>query len=69
MSIQIAGELVAKARKEALEKAARIALAEPELPGDMPAELHLVPIEDAIRAAVRATKKSIARAIRAAKSG
>jgi hypothetical protein len=47
------------------ERCAQTAEAEPELPGDMPAELHIVPIEDALRATVRATKKSIAAAIRA----
>lgn len=46
------------------ERCAQVADNEPEAPGDMPAEFHLIPIEDAIRAAIRATKKSIAAAIR-----
>lgn len=48
------------------ERCAKIADTEPECPGEMPPEFHLVPLEDAIRAAVRAIKKSIARRIRAA---
>lgn len=49
------------------ERCAKIAEADPELPGDMPDELRLIPLEDAMRAAVRATKKSIAAAIRKAR--
>jgi hypothetical protein len=49
---------------------AEIARSEPELPGDPPAEVMLIwkhnPIE-AMRAAVRATKKAIAAAIEAQK--
>ena len=47
-----------------LERCAKIAEAEPECPGPMPDELYLVPLEEVIRAAVRATKKNIAAAIR-----
>ena len=48
-------------------RAIAIVEAEPELPGDMPDELRLVPLEVALRATVRATKKSIAAAIRQAR--
>jgi len=51
------------------EACADLAMAEPELEGDAPPELYnLDPVEVA-RAAVRATKKSIAAAIRARHSG
>ena len=59
-------KVVGKLRQIALEEAAQIAEAEVELPGDMPEELFLVPLDDALRAAVRATKKSIASHIRKA---
>jgi hypothetical protein len=49
------------------DKAIKIVEAEPELPGPMPDELQLIPLEDALRAVCRATKKSIARAIRDAR--
>lgn len=52
------------AREQERERCAKIADDEPEAPGEMPPELHLIPLEDAIRAAIRATKKSIAAAIR-----
>jgi hypothetical protein len=54
---------VAKARAEERERCAQVAESEEEATGDMPPELYLVPIEDAIRAAIRATKKSIVRSI------
>lgn len=53
-----------KVRQEERERCAEIAEREPEMPGPMPNELHLVPLEDALRAVCRATKKSIAAAIR-----
>jgi hypothetical protein len=46
------------------ERCAKIAEADPELPRPMPEELRLVPLEDVLRAVCRATKKSIATAIR-----
>ena len=46
------------------ERCAKIAEAEPELTGHMPDEVHLIPLDDALRAVCRATKKSIAAAIR-----
>lgn len=46
------------------ERCVRAVEMEPECPGDMPDELRLVPMEDALRAAVRATKKNILAAIR-----
>ena len=52
------------ARIQERERCAKIAESEPEAPGEMPPEFHLIPIEDAIRGAIRATKKSIAAAIR-----
>jgi hypothetical protein len=45
-------------------RCAKIAETESEAPGPMPAEFHLIPLEDAIRGAIRATKKSIAARIR-----
>lgn len=51
--------------RAALEDAAKVAEDEIECPGEAPPELHLVPLEVALRAAVRATKKNIARNIRA----
>lgn len=55
------------ARERWKDKAIKIIEAEPELPGPMPEELNLVPLEDAMRAVVRATKRSIADAIRSAR--
>lgn len=55
-------------RNHTIERCARVANNEAEAPGDMPPEFYLIPIEDAIRAAIRATKKSIATAIRALKN-
>jgi hypothetical protein len=55
-------------RDAVLEEAAKTAESDPELPGTMPEELYLVPLEDALRAAVRATKKSVASRVRALKS-
>jgi len=52
--------------EEIYEECARIAESDPELPGDMPASLRLVPMEEALKATVRATKKSIAARIRTA---
>lgn len=46
------------------ERCAMIAETEPEAPGPMPDEFNLIPLEDAIRGAIRATKKSIAARIR-----
>lgn len=48
------------------ERCAKIVEAEDELTDAMPDHLRLVPIEDLARAVVRATKKSIAAAIRGA---
>lgn len=47
------------------EACAKIAEAETELVGGMPEKLYLLPVEDVARAACRATKRSIATAIRA----
>ena len=49
------------------ERCARIAEAEPELPGPIPnmEVFRVLPLEEVLRATVRATKRSIARAIRA----
>lgn len=52
------------AREEERERCAKIAESEPEPAGDAPVELQLVPLEDALHAAVRATKKCIVAAIR-----
>lgn len=49
------------------DRAIKIVESEKELPGEMPDELRLVPLVDALRATVRATKKSIADRIRAAR--
>lgn len=42
----------------------KIVESEPEAPGEMPPEFNLIPVETAMRAAIRATKKSIADRIR-----
>jgi hypothetical protein len=55
----------AEAVQSERDRCLRIVETEPELPGKMPAEFDLIPVADALRAAVRATKKSIARRIRA----
>lgn len=54
-----------KLDRATVEACAKVADDEPELLGDMPAEFHNIPLEDAIRAGVCATKKNIAAAIRA----
>lgn len=46
------------------ERCAKVAEAELEAPAPMPKEFYLIPLEDAIRGAIRATKKSIAARIR-----
>ena len=52
-------------QKSERERCARIAESEPvPSPGTMPDELRLVPLEDAIIAAIQATKRNIARRIR-----
>jgi hypothetical protein len=53
------------ARRDALEEAARIAENEPEPEGDPPPELHGRSVKNIAIASVRATKRSIAAAIRA----
>lgn len=61
-------EAEAAAFKRGLEAAAKIADADPECPGDMPEEAREAALNDPegwSRATVRATKKSIARSIRA----
>ena len=55
----------AQARAEMREEAIAAAEAEDELPGPMPPEMLLVPLEDALRGAVRVTKRNIIAAIRA----
>src|SRR5262245_47995268 len=54
-------------RQQERKRCARVADSEPEAPGPMPDEFHLIPLEDAIRAAIRATKRAIAAAIREGK--
>lgn len=56
-----------KIRAEERERCAKLAESEPEMPGDMPNELRPIPLEDVLRAVCRATKKSIAEAIRSSK--
>lgn len=60
---------LADARRETWEEAAKVALDEPEFPGDMPAEVwdatKKADCETALRAACRATKSTIATALRA----
>jgi hypothetical protein len=51
------------------ERCAVIAETEPEPDGAMPQECYLVPLEDALRAAVRATRAAIASRIRAHRTG
>lgn len=65
------GEITAallQARRAAYEEAAKVAENEPELEGQMPMEvwaaLNALPLDEQQRMAVRATKKSIAAAIR-----
>jgi len=58
---------VADARRDALEEAARVAENEPEPEGDPPPELHGRSVKNIAIASVRATKRSIAAAIRALK--
>ena len=58
-----------KQLRAVLEHCANIAETEPEAPGGLPQELLNYPIEDIIRAAIRATKKNIAANIRAAVEG
>jgi hypothetical protein len=54
-----------KARRDALEKAARVAENEPEPVGDPPPELHGRSVKNIATASVQATKRSIAAAFRA----
>jgi hypothetical protein len=58
---------VAQARRDALEEAARAAENEPEPEGDPPPELHGRSVKNIAIASVRATKRSIAAALRALK--
>ena len=58
---------VAQARRDALEEAALVAEDEPEPEGDPPPELHGRSVKNIAIASVRATKRSIAAAIRALK--
>jgi glutamate formiminotransferase len=53
-----------KGWNDAIRYAVNIVEAEPELVGPAPRELLSVSMEEALRATVRATKKSIAKAIR-----
>lgn len=48
------------------ERILKIVESEPEAPGTMPDVLHTYPVQDVIRASIRATKKNIAENIRAA---
>jgi len=57
-------EAVVVAVKRERERCAKIAETEPEPSGEMPIKFHLVSMEDAIRATIRATNKSIAARIR-----
>jgi len=61
--------LIAEAQREALEKAVKVAESETELPGKMPSELwaklRKQNMETILRQNVSATKKSIARKLRA----
>lgn len=57
--------LSSKAVTDWREAAANVAETETEPEGDCPSEMHLVPIGDVVRATVLATKKSIAKRIRA----
>ena len=58
---------IATAHKDALEEAALVAENEPEPEGEPPPELHGRSVKNIATAAVRATKRSIAAAIRALK--
>lgn len=57
---------LATARREGMEEAARIAENEPEPEGEPPIELHGRSVKNIAISSVRATKHSIAAAIRAA---
>ena len=57
---------LATAQREGMEEAAQIAENEPEPEGEPPPELHGRPVKNIAIASVRATKRSIAAAIRAA---
>ena len=59
------GQMIQQARRDALEEAARIAENEPEPEGAPPPELHGRSVKNIATASVRATKRSIAAAIRA----
>lgn len=58
-------KMMREARLAERERCAKLAESEEELTDHMPDALHLVPAKDLARAVCRATKKSIARAIRA----
>ena len=60
---------LATARRDAMEEAARIAENEPEPEGEPPIELHGRSVKNIAISSVRATKHSIAAAIRAALEG
>ena len=60
---------LATARREGMEEAARIAENEPEPEGEPPIELHGRSVKNIAISSVRATKHSIAAAIRAALEG
>jgi len=64
---QTAADLVAQARRNALEEAELAAENEPEPEGDPPPELHGQSVKNIAIASVRATKRSIVAAIRALK--
>ena len=56
-------KIIADARRRVIDECLAIVDGEEEMSGPMPDEMRMVPIEDALRAAVRATKKSIRRRI------
>ena len=56
-------KIVADARRRTVEQCLAAVDAEEELSGPMPDAVRLVPLEDALRAAVRATKRSIRKRI------
>jgi hypothetical protein len=59
------GQMIQQARRDALEEAALAAENELEPEGDPPPELHGRSVKNIATASVRATKRSIAAAIRA----
>lgn len=63
-SMRLRATAIEKAVAAERERCAKIAESEPEMPGKMPTELHNIQLEGTLRAVCRATKKSIAAAIR-----